>query len=594
VADGTYRLVNGRLKVQIEDLLGTDTLGGWVYQGPGQGNNPGAEGAHYYYRSQELDGSNSRVPQEGRFSFTFEVETAGQYSILLRAARDTNDPGDSRNDVWIRVDDDTEAVMPAGNNPLDPGGEGFVKFKGGLGLTWRDANQFSTPDETDNNARSTVVLAAGTHTITFAPRSVGIHVDSVSVIAIGAPETPFAATIPGTELADRILGFDGREHLIGFEGNDTLVGGAGADRMEGGLGDDTFFFDNRGDVLVERAGEGVDTVVSTLTMTLGAQFENLTLIGNAVEGNGNDAGNMLIGNALGNVLRGGLGNDVLDGRAGADLMDGGEGSDTYVVDNALDRIVETTDPGVDTVLSAVSYALAPLVENLVLTGAALRGFGNAGDNRIVGNTLANELRGGDGADTLAGGAGGDRMFGGAGNDSYVVDTALDQALEAAGQGWDSVLTSVSHALGANVETATAIGVGAVNLVGNALGNVLRGNDAANVLSGGLGRDVLLGGGGADVFKFAAAAESLASPARDTIGDFVRGLDRIDLSGIDADPFTAGDQAFGFVGARGFLGVAGELRFANGAVQADIDGDGRADLQIAVSGIAALAASDFLL
>jgi Ca2+-binding RTX toxin-like protein len=484
--------------------------------------------------------------------------------------------------------------MPEGTNPLDPGGEGFVKYKGGLGRSWRDATQFSTPDETDNNARSTVVLAAGTHTITFAPRSVGIHVDSVSVISVRAPETPFAATIPGTELANRILGFDGREHLIGFEGDDTLVGGAGADRMEGGLGDDTFFLDHAGDVLIERAGEGVDTVVSSLSTTLAADFEKLTLIGAAVEANGNDASNTLIGNALGNVLRGGLGNDVLDGRAGEDIMAGGEGSDTYVVDNALDRIVEAADPGVDTVLSAVSYALAPLVENLILTGTALRGFGNAGDNRIIGNAAANEIRGGDGADTLAGGAGADQMFGGAGNDSYVVDNALDQALEAPDQGWDTVLTSVSHALGANVETATAIGVGAVSLVGNALNNVLRGNDAANLITGGLGSDVLLGGGGADTFAFTAAAESPASPLRDTIGDFVSGLDRIDLSGIDADPFAAGDQAFGFVGDRGFLGVAGELRFANGAAQADIDGDGQADLQIGLSGITALAAADFLL
>src|SRR5687767_9440565 len=90
-----YRLLNGRAKIQIEDLLGLVPTGGWVYQAPGQGN-PGAEGAHYYYKSQTAEGSNDNVPQDGRFGFQIEVEQSGSYSILLRAARDVSDPGDAR------------------------------------------------------------------------------------------------------------------------------------------------------------------------------------------------------------------------------------------------------------------------------------------------------------------------------------------------------------------------------------------------------------------------------------------------------------------------------------------------------------------
>ena len=103
-----YELVDGRLKVQIEDLLGTNPTGGWVYQAPGVGNK-NAEGAHYYFRSQTAEGSLKTVPTEGRFSFDFDIEEAGTYSILLRAARDTNNPGDARNDIWIRVDGDTQS-----------------------------------------------------------------------------------------------------------------------------------------------------------------------------------------------------------------------------------------------------------------------------------------------------------------------------------------------------------------------------------------------------------------------------------------------------------------------------------------------------
>jgi hypothetical protein len=179
----SYRLVNGKVKVQIEDLLGTQPTGGWVYQAPGVGN-AGAEGAHYYYRSQTAEGSHERAPLAGRFGFQVEVEEAGQYKILLRAARDTNDPGDARNDIWIRVDGDTQKVMPKGTPELTAGGEGFVKFKGAQ-TTWVNAHMFSTDVHGDKNPESVVVLGKGVHKIDFAPRSTGYHIDSVQVIKVG-------------------------------------------------------------------------------------------------------------------------------------------------------------------------------------------------------------------------------------------------------------------------------------------------------------------------------------------------------------------------------------------------------------------------
>jgi hypothetical protein len=196
----TYQLTGGRVKVQVEDLLGTRPSGGWVYQAPGRGN-AGAEGAHYYYRSQTAEGSHKTAPAAGRFGFDITVQEAGTYSILVRAARDTSIPGDARNDIWIRVDGDTERVTPKGTPPLTEGGGGFVKFKGGLSAKWGDLKVFSTPQHGDRNPASDVVLDKGLHTVTFAPRSTGLHIDSVLIVRKGGIAPVAARAEPDPEPA---------------------------------------------------------------------------------------------------------------------------------------------------------------------------------------------------------------------------------------------------------------------------------------------------------------------------------------------------------------------------------------------------------
>jgi len=323
--------------------------------------------------------------------------------------------------------------------------------------------------------------------------------------------------------------------LIGNAGNNRLDGGVGADSMSGGAGNDTYVVDNVGDLVTENAGEGTDTVLSSINYALTANLENLVLTGTA---NLNGTGN-----ALNNVLTGNAGNNTLDGGVGADTMIGGAGNDTYIVDNVGDVVVENSGEGVDTVYASVSYALSANVENLIMTGT--------GDSSAAGNGLNNTLTGNCGNNLLDGGLGADTMIGGAGNDTYIVDNVGDVVVENANEGIDTVLSSVSYTLAANVENLTLTGTASINATGNSLDNVLIGNSGNNVLDGGAGNDILIGSIGNDTLKGGAGNDTLTGGAGNDVLDGGSGNDTyvygqgdgldtlIDASGNDTVAFGAG-------------------------------------------------------
>jgi Ca2+-binding RTX toxin-like protein len=224
--------------------------------------------------------------------------------------------------------------------------------------------------------------------------------------------------------------------------------------------------------------------------------------------------------------------------------------------------------------------------------------GSAYGDTLTGSTAANLLVGLAGDDSLNGGDGADTMVGGTGNDSYVVDNPGDVVMENPGEGADTVSASVTYVLGANVEDLTLTGTGAINGTGNGDANLIIGNAGNNVLAGLGGADTLSGGAGADRFVFLNVTDS-PTGSGDVIMDFSHAQsDKIDLSGIDANSTLAGDQAFTFIGAVGFHGIAGELNYSvtqtGITVTGDVNGDGVADFAINLTGLTSIASADFIL
>ena len=156
------------------------------------------------------------------------------------------------------------------------------------------------------------------------------------------------------------------------DGDDTIHGNVGDDRLIGEAGSDTLYGDAGNDIL--DGGDDQDQLFGL---------------------SGDDS---LMGGGGSDTLSGGDGSDTLDGGAGNDILRGGTGADTYIVDSIGDQVIETgADNGaVDTVQASVSFTLSKYVENLILTGTAVTGTGNGGNNTITGNDLDNTLDGGAG------------------------------------------------------------------------------------------------------------------------------------------------------------------------------------------------------
>jgi Ca2+-binding RTX toxin-like protein len=143
---------------------------------------------------------------------------------------------------------------------------------------------------------------------------------------------------------------------------------SGVNTATGGLGDDSYYVSARKINILEALNGGTDTVYSESDYTLRDNFENLTLIGDAINGAGNALANALNGNEFGNYLNGMLGadtlygndgDDTLLGQAGGDLLFGGNGDDR--LDGGAGREYLTGGTGADVfVFSATSHTTTAL------------------------------------------------------------------------------------------------------------------------------------------------------------------------------------------------------------------------------------------
>jgi predicted extracellular nuclease/2',3'-cyclic-nucleotide 2'-phosphodiesterase (5'-nucleotidase family)/Ca2+-binding RTX toxin-like protein len=392
------------------------------------------------------------------------------------------------------------------------GGETFTNIAGAIDSTF-------TPTQAQVNRQLRVVVSytddQGTvETLTSVPTIV------TGDFFVG---TSSANTFTGTNGQDIIAGLGNNDILNGLDGDDIFryTFGDGKDTVDGGAGSDTLNIlgtDNSESLSVVFNGTpvsiiaggtvtnvesitadllgGIDTLnygstTADLTVNLNtgvaSGFTAITNIENVTGGFGND---IITGNSGNNTLRGEVGNDILDGGLGADILIGGAGNDTYIVDNINDTISDSS--GTDTVLSSIDWTLAgSTLENLTLTGNSdINGTGNGLQNAIVGNSGNNILNGGSNVDTLTGGAG---------NDTYIVDNANDMVNELANEGTDTILSSATRTLEANVENLTLTGNSTINGTGNDLNNLITGNSRNNILDGGIGADALIGGLGNDTY-----------------------------------------------------------------------------------------------
>ena len=226
-------------------------------------------------------------------------------------------------------------------------------------------------------------------------------------------------TISGDAGNDNLSGGDGSDKLFGNAASNFLNGAGGADAMRGFAGNDFYIVDHAGDAIVEIAGQGIDTVMSSTSYSLAAGVSVETLKTTPRRHNGLS----LSGNELVNTLEGNAGANALNGRGGADTMRGFAGNDIYYVDNALDNVIEGGGQGSDTIWTTVSYVMGSgaVVETLRAASPAATTAIN-----LVGNAIANTLVGNDGNNILIGGAGNDTMYGLGGDDAYVVDLTARQ------------------------------------------------------------------------------------------------------------------------------------------------------------------------
>ena len=426
----------------------------------------------------------------------------------------------------------------------------------------------------------TVVVAADVITTGFGPTLTSV--ENVTLDLLGGIDTlSFAGSAQAiaanlaTGSATGFASIGGVENLTGGDGNDSLTGNSSINIINGGAGDDTINY---------AVGGGTDTI---------------------------DGGtNTAAGDTL--AIGGTSGNDTLTVVASA----GAIASVTGITQSNIEKF--TVDLGGNTATGdTLSYAGTAADQAIVATiGGSATGFASniVGVENLTGGSGGDTLTGDTGANTLTGGLGADSLSGGTGNDILAgdqSDTLLDGGADTDTLQLSASFTgAVGQITGIENVTLTAAGT-TLNLANQTNGFTITGSTGADTVTGSAGADVIIGaagldrmtgGGGGDTFRFSALGDSTTSTGTaDVIMDFTHGVDKIDLSAIDAKTTgsgSTGDQAFLFGGMNANAVANSVTWFESGGntiLRLDSNNNTTADMVIVLTGTNLnLDASDFLL
>lgn len=447
----------------------------------------------------------------------------------------------------------------------------------------------------DQNPNKNDVLSGttGDDTLNGLTGNDSLHGDAGNDTLIGGPGDD---VLDGASGNDTLLGGDSFDDMDGGTGNDTLRGGGGVDQLRGAAGDDKLYGEDGNDIIVAfgggrdelRGGAGKDI------LKIAINYQNIadSTVGERWDGGtGDDTVQLFLG-ALGSKKKTTVDLTRVTIKSVEHLSVGDtpfpnhdytytfkiktaqfNAFDTIIMPSALGHIFQITDHGATVKLPKemdfgpvlkLTSSLDKVDGRAMVKGSIFIDAGRGKDNVIGSNSKTGFLTAdlGDGSDLFRGqNAREEHVNGEDGNDDLSGGGKVDY------------------------------------LDGGDDNDKLAGGSGDDFLTGGRGRDLLTGNSGADTFIYTSVKESpKGDKGRDIIQDFShKAHDKIDLSLIDADPSTkAKDDKFDFIGASEFSGKHGEVRFEHGRLEADVNGDHKADLEITIKNVTHLVEKDFVL